>query len=114
MANDTCPHCGAERRYMERYDCGTWLAGVVGNNEVRAGICWDRQLATVTAERDELRRRIDEAPVWFAVISSRHDSPAWVVPNEKTATGIDNFTPGACGVVRVRLIRDDQPEETVT
>lgn len=59
MANNTCPHCGAERSGLTsdgRFACGT-LGGS------RSPFCYSQQLATVTADRDELRRRIDEAPV---------------------------------------------------
>lgn len=101
MANETCPHCGAERRYNERYDCGTWLAGVVGNNEVRAGICWDRQLATVTAERDELRRRINEAGECI----DQFRGAVWAYGSKSERDELEKLT---------RLVRDDQPEEAVT
>lgn len=138
MANDTCPHCGAERRYMERYDCGTWHCAT----DLPSVTCYQRQLATVTAERDELKkqkelddyhilklqgvlegstkrnrqkretiktlqdqvgelqRRIDEAPVW------------WFNPADQGEPIAMIWEAAGSPAIRVRLVRDDQPEET--
>lgn len=41
---------------MERYDCGTWRCAP----DLPSNICYQRQLATVTAERDDLRRELEE------------------------------------------------------
>jgi len=57
-------------------------------------------LAEVTAERDELRRRIDEAPVWYMENGGFVSDYAASFRSDK-----QNLT-------RVRLVRDDQPGET--
>lgn len=100
MANDTCPHCGAERSGLTsdgRFACGT-LGGS------RSPFCYSQQLETVTAERDELRRRIDEAPV-YVMVQRRNDTPE-LFEQECEATRF-RYTE------RVRLVRDDQPIEDV-
>lgn len=135
MSNDTCPYCGAE----PRAGCtGEWMCGTTkyGDRVRMSDHCETRedlaelrnQLSEVTGDRDrharfhaeaseqlsELRHRIDQAPVWFAVISSRADGPIAIFPDEHVAERTCNMTPGTCGVSSVRLVRDDQPEETVT
>lgn len=121
MANDvTCPWCGSQCTYSGtaewRFSCGSLATGDHPGERTgcRTQPCKDRELivlrnklATVTDERDELRRRIDEAPA--ANVAFSDDGNVGSISRRSVVSTAGNYTVRQC-----RLVRDDQPEETVT
>lgn len=104
MASETCPHCGAERSGLTsdgRFACGT-LGGS------RSPFCYSQQLATVTAERDELRRRLAEAPVRYMTVFKNGRLGVRFYFRKATADAVAMGT--SLSVSRIRLVRDDQPQ----
>lgn len=135
---ETCPHCGAGCGSQDlSYDCGTVheSSGVEGRSE---GCLRDEasrlrnQLATVTAERDgwmqnfddvaqklaELQQRLSDAPVAWTFcydpdrsVESMPLHSSWERSMKFRKAMFDDST---LKIYRVRIVRDDQPEETVT
>ncbi len=66
MPEETCPWCGAAATSDSDWSCGSYIDD---GQPQQSWTCSDRQLAAVTAERDELRQRIAGAPVAWAVIA---------------------------------------------
>lgn len=115
MASDTCQWCGAghnsEDPLVTEFFCGSMLS--VGGEWSQSMMC-ERDamiatLATVTAERDELRRRIDEAPVGFLMKYSTGRLGTEFHWSGHAASA--EAKKHGRSVVRVRLIRDDTDQQ---
>jgi len=62
--NETCPHCGAERKRSARKSVVEFECGAVcfkDGTYVRDWVCYERQLAAQAAEIERLKKEASEA-----------------------------------------------------